>query len=199
MNIELYNIRRMKCKIDDCEGTSKARGWCNRHWYRWYRYGDTEFVKHIKNDDEKRFWSFVNKTEKCWEWIGYKDIRGYGQVSFKGQIVTAHRMAWQLLVGKLPDYKKTKMTIDHLCKNTSCVNPSHMEIVSSRENTFRSNNICMQNKAKKYCVNGHKLSGRNLATTKASSKRGISRVCKECAAIRNKKYHKKIKSLGLIG
>jgi hypothetical protein len=30
------------CTVDGCEGVSKARGWCARHYYRWYRHGDPQ-------------------------------------------------------------------------------------------------------------------------------------------------------------
>lgn len=79
----------------------------------------------------------VNSNE-CWEWKMAKDKEGYGRISFrnKGSKTThlkAHRWMYENLIGKIPE----KMVIDHLCQNTSCVNPSHMEPVTIRENTIR--------------------------------------------------------------
>lgn len=34
-----------ECSIDDCHAPVKARGWCNKHWERWSRYGDPLFTK----------------------------------------------------------------------------------------------------------------------------------------------------------
>ena len=31
---------RTGCVIDGCDGTHLARGWCGRHYQRWFRYGD---------------------------------------------------------------------------------------------------------------------------------------------------------------
>jgi hypothetical protein len=35
----------VNCKIDDCDGTVRARGWCSKHYTRWHRHGDPLVVK----------------------------------------------------------------------------------------------------------------------------------------------------------
>ncbi len=30
------------CRVEDCDRPVKARGWCNRHWLRWWRHGSTD-------------------------------------------------------------------------------------------------------------------------------------------------------------
>lgn len=69
----------------------------------------------------------------CWEWTGYRMHSGYGQVGIGGAHLYAHRAVWEMLRGPIPEGQ----TIDHLCRNRGCVNPGHMEIVTSRENTIR--------------------------------------------------------------
>ena len=74
-----------------------------------------------------RFWCKVIKTGNCWEWAAGKDKDGYGQFNIKGKNIRAHRFAYELLKEDIP----TGLVIDHLCRKSSCVNPDHMEVVSS--------------------------------------------------------------------
>jgi hypothetical protein len=70
----------------------------------------------------------------CLEWTLklHKD-RGYGVAKIKGQSKWAHRVSYELHNGPLrPGY-----TIDHLCFNTACVNPEHLEQVTQEENFAR--------------------------------------------------------------
>lgn len=93
----------------------------------------------------ERFWLRVEKTDTCWEWIGRTNEKGYGLMQVKPsgcphQTMTAHRLSYQLLVGPIPD----GLTLDHLCRNTSCVNPEHLEPVTLEENVRRAHPIDAQ-------------------------------------------------------
>jgi hypothetical protein len=88
-------------------------------------------ANHKMSNDElaSRFWPKVKLGGGCWEWSGYRDLRGYGRFdSF-----LAHRIAYELTVGPIP----IGLTLDHLCRNASCVNPGHLEPVSITENDRR--------------------------------------------------------------
>ncbi|MER5461634.1 HNH endonuclease signature motif containing protein [Streptomyces sp. NPDC002668] len=83
---------------------------------------------------EVRFWERVKKLRtRCWEWQGTKNADGYGLFSVGGQSVPAHRFAYESRVGPIA----RGLVIDHTCRNPSCVRPSHLEPVTSRENWLR--------------------------------------------------------------
>ena len=69
----------------------------------------------------------------CIEWTGLR-IHAYGYISLDGRKVGAHRLAWVLQHNEpIP----VDMEIDHICRNTICVNPAHMELVTKQENLRR--------------------------------------------------------------
>ena len=86
----------------------------------------------------KRFWSKVDKTEGCWNWGACRTRTGYGTMTLTFGVgdyrkVYVHRIGFVLGGGRL----RQGMTIDHLCRNRSCVNPAHLEQVTVRENSRR--------------------------------------------------------------
>jgi hypothetical protein len=81
---------------------------------------------------ERELWAKIMKSDGCWVWTGCT-VKGYGTVHFRGRKWMAHRLVFELLREPVPD----GMQLDHLCRNPSCVNPDHLEIVTSRENTLR--------------------------------------------------------------
>lgn len=69
----------------------------------------------------------------CWLWIGTVDRWGYGQMKWQGRRPGSHRVAYELLVGPIPE----GLTLDHLCRVPGCVNPAHLEPVTQAENNRR--------------------------------------------------------------
>lgn len=75
----------------------------------------------------------------CWEWRGTHDKDGYGHFRIGSRtngslrMVLAHRFAYETLVGPIPE----GLQLDHLCRNTPCVNPLHLEVVTLQENIRR--------------------------------------------------------------
>ena len=97
---------------------------------------------------EERFWRKVNKTETCWIWIGALNNEGYGTFGTerisKGRmrVEPAHRVAWKLLAGPIPD----GMVLDHDnqqfgCGNSACVNPDHLQLVTRGVNKQRGRKV----------------------------------------------------------
>ena len=91
----------------------------------------------------ERFWMLVDKRSEteCWPWLGtFGTVRGkypYGRFMANGQQYMAHRVAYVLNVGPIPE----NYTIDHVrkrgCAGGLCVNPSHLEAVTGSENMLR--------------------------------------------------------------
>jgi hypothetical protein len=130
----------------------------------------------------ERFWKRVEKTETCWNWNG-SNVRGYGAFSTRHAVrVRAHRFAYEALVGKIPE----GLQIDHLCKNTLCVNPAHLEPVTAWVNVMRSSGVAAVNSAKSKCPNGHDLSGDNLAMYQLRTGKRTCRICSN-ARLREKR------------
>ena len=137
----------------------------------------------------ERFWPKVaiGSPTDCWEYIAFKDKKGYGYIGeggHRGRHLLAHRVAYELTVGQIPE----GMTIDHLCKNTSCVNPAHLEAVTLTVNLLRGDGIAVRNSRKTHCPYGHTYSGTNL--------RG-DRRCNACDARRTRDYHARLKAAGI--
>lgn len=66
----------------------------------------------------------------CWEWTRITNGDGYGQLCVAGRMVYAHRLAYQLGVGEIPE----GMHILHSCDNPRCINPAHLSAGTRSEN-----------------------------------------------------------------
>lgn len=104
-----------------------------------------------------RFWAKVKKASDCWNWIGAMDSRGYGNFYSGTKQVMAHRASYEFFVGVIGP----GLHIDHLCRNPSCVNPSHLEPVTPRENNMRGITPASINASKTECLRGHKFTEEN--------------------------------------
>lgn len=106
----------------------------------------------------------------CWIWTGSGNGDGYGQASYQGKQQFVHRVAYTIIVGPIPD----GLQIDHLCRVRHCLNPQHLEPVTSLENSLRSDRA-----TRTRCIRNHPLSGHNLIIKKSGA-RG-RRECRTCA------------------
>jgi hypothetical protein len=89
----------------------------------------------MQGNVEGRFFRKVTmaRAEECWLWTGAL-TKGYGAFRNSGKRYEAHRWAYEFLRGEIP----SGLTIDHLCREKTCVNPWHLELVTRQENARRS-------------------------------------------------------------
>lgn len=127
----------------------------------------------------ERFWAKVQKTDGCWNWIGAMSIDGYGRMLRGGKNVNAHRIAYELLVGPIP----SGLTLDHLCRNRKCVNPSHLEPVTRGENVLRGESPSAIHARKTHCAYGHAFDADN--TIRRVIRGRSARICRACEARNN--------------
>lgn len=116
------------------------------------------------------FWGRVVKTQSCWLWTGAM-TGGYGQVRFAGGFIRAHRLAYELTNGQIPD----GLDLDHLCRVTNCVNPAHLEPVTRPVNILRGVGMSAKRARQTHCKRGHEFTPEN------TYKWRTSRICRACA------------------
>jgi len=162
------------CSWDGCDLAARKRGFCDTHYERLRRTGQ---LTTRPKDQVVRFWLKVNKTEGCWVWTAAKTRWGYGYVRFDGRNQHAHRVAYKLLKGQIPENRE----LDHLCRNRACVNPEHLEAVSRRTNLLRGEGVSAVHAAKTHCVNGHEFTPENTYEWRGTRN---CKVCREAATAR---------------
>ena len=130
-------------------------------------YAREVILKHIAKDERG-----------CWVWTR-RASRGYGVLYVNGAIPRkrlVHRASYEAFVGTIPHGR----IIDHVCRNTRCVNPAHLEAVTFSVNTKRGltpllNKIMGDSRAT--C-----MSGKHVKTPESMyvSKDGTQRFCRLC-------------------
>lgn len=125
----------------------------------------------------ERFEANVIRGDGCWLWNGRPNKHGYSMTRIRGRTVIVHRMAYELLVGPIPE----GLEIDHLCRNRRCVNPAHLEPVTGRVNWIRGTAPSRGNLIKTHCKNGHPLVEENLIERTDNAPNGrVYRQCRTC-------------------
>ena len=132
--------------------------------------------------EERVFSGLALTDEGCWEWTRTcvatsRGRPGYGYISADGRGAYVHRWVYEFLVGPIPE----GLHIDHLCRNTRCANPEHLEPVTPAINTQRWYDAVGPIAA---CVRGHEFTPENTYI----SHNGTRRTCKACDRLRGAAY-----------
>lgn len=176
------------CEIKNCDKPTRERDWCTKHYQRWMKYGDAAVVLSKDLTPEQRFLTRTDKTEGCWYYTGPLSDNGYGlwSTSRNGGNKQAHRVAYELFVGPIPE----GLDVDHLCHNRdqtcpggkdcfhrSCVRPDHLEPCTRQDNLFRSHRFHAN---LTHCPQGHPYTPENTQWW------NDTRKCRTCHAARER-------------
>ncbi|MBI2037242.1 MAG: HNH endonuclease [Candidatus Liptonbacteria bacterium] len=139
----------------------------------------------------ERFLSHLSfsKGIDCWIWRGLLFQSGYGQFYSEGKTWRAHRWSYTYFVGLIPD----GLCLDHLCRNTLCVNPDHLEPVTTRVNIRRGlSGKTNNNRSRvKHCPQGHPYDEENTYTYIRNGGQGNltrTRYCRACHKERSREH-----------
>jgi hypothetical protein len=141
--------------------------------------------------DEEWFRSQLSAPDEngCMNWTGSIDKAGYGRVQFRGKRTGAHRLAYKLLIGPIPE----GLTIDHVwergCRSRACCNPEHLEAVTNEENVRRMHLIKRQKPqpTRTHCVWNHEFTPNNVCYDPRGNRR-----CKTCAKLQGHSWHRNV-------
>lgn len=122
------------CSVKGCEALAHARGWCTSHYSQWRTSGVVgQLAKVVRGSLADRLDAYTDKSGDCWTWKGSLTTDGYGLISASGENRgrLAHRVMYEHMVGPV----RADQHVDHMCRNTRCVNPSHLQAVSNKLNS----------------------------------------------------------------
>lgn len=138
-----------------------------------------EIGQEMKTDIQRFETKYIPVPESgCWIWLGSHNSHGYGQFHIRNRGIGAHCFSYEHYCGSIPQ----GMTIDHLCRVRSCVNPHHLRVVSNRQNVLSGIGLTAKNAIKTHCARGHEFDLLNTIYRRTGGRR-----CRACRVEDRKK------------
>jgi len=81
-------------------------------------------------EDRLRWHGWDITSSGCWEWRGVRSGKGYGNVHLDGKLRIAHRVAYEVWIGPIPE----GLNVLHRCNNPPCINPAHLRAGTQADN-----------------------------------------------------------------
>lgn len=169
------------CIVDHCERKVASKGLCALHYGRKLRLGTVELPERPSLNARFMTNVEVDGSTGCWLWTAKLNRDGYGHFRLDGRRPGAHRVAYELFVGAIPE----GLEIDHLCRVRHCVNPAHLEPVTHGVNVARGiavPPVALAKARQTHCIHGHEFTAENTLV-KPNGTRG----CRACVKLRNDK------------
>lgn len=169
---------QVTCSGVGCERTSHARGLCGKHYQRWAKHGDPEFVAAAPTQADRIAYLMgnIDEAQGHWLWRNRLNRLGYATAYVGGKDLSAHRFAYELLVGPIP----ASFHIHHRCKVRHCVNPDHL--VALPLESHREEHLLT------HCRKGHEFTPTN---TYERPDRPGTRECRACNLAACERYRTK--------
>lgn len=128
-------MRVSECAEGGCEAPVVVRGRCENHYASPGFIGPRKFLpSELSLDQALSFFGWFQVpgplTTPCWVWGGTLNHGGYGRFRFQGKRVMAHRAAYMVHNGDIPD----GLLIRHRCDNPPCINPQHLVTGTDQDN-----------------------------------------------------------------
>jgi hypothetical protein len=186
-----------ECMIEECTAAVAYKKLCRTHYHRQWRLGSATATLTRSSPNEPlinrlRAAATFAGPDECWTWNATLRKDGYGCLSVSGRKVLAHRLAYRVLVGPIPEGQE----LDHLChtrdlaclggnscRHRRCVNPAHLEPTTGRINRLRGRSPAAGNAVKTHCMHGHPFDEANTYITKQGN-----RVCRACVRRSQREY-----------
>lgn len=127
----------------------------------------------------------------CWLWIGARRSKNYGAIGHSnGKTISAHRAAWLVYVGEIPD----GICVLHRCDTPECVNPGHLWLGTHSENMQDMISKGRGNRhPKRVCKHGHEFTPENTIIFKRGINAGFQ-YCRQCKNRSQREWYQRKKA-----
>ena len=120
------------CAIAECPTRVFSKGWCEKHYRRHHRTGNTRLPSKLSGYD--KVCENLLVTPSCWLWVGHTVSTGYAHITVRDKPTTVHKFLYELFIGNVAK----GLVVDHKFVSygcpRACVNPYHMRAIPQKRN-----------------------------------------------------------------